>query len=171
MKPRLLPPPLLLVALLLLAAQGPLPVMAEGLRPESELSSNCFNFPEEIFTPDNCIVAINNGNTPYLPMAVGDDAIDFTLHDLDGNAWKLGETLEATGKPVVMVWGMLTCPGFQGLGTEPPWDLCSYWEERSLVGFIFVIEVLVVFGILASVFVVWCLVFYVGVFILFFCFL
>ena len=124
----------LVVAVALVATQAPLAAMGEGLRPESELSSNCFNFPQDNFTPDNCIVAINNGNTPYLPMNAGDDAIDFTLHDLDGEAWNLGETLKATGMPVVMVWGMLTCPGFQGLGTESPWDQCSYWDQHSLVG-------------------------------------
>ena len=135
------PPPLLLLMVMMMMmmaaalAQAPLPATGEGLRPESDLSSNCFNFPEDMFTRDSCIIAINNGNTPYLPMTAGDYAIDFTLHDLDGERWNLGETLRATAKPVVMVWGMLTCPGFQGLGTEPPWDRCSYWDEHALVGF------------------------------------
>eukprot|EP00904_Undaria_pinnatifida_P008240 jgi/Undpi1/4546/HiC_scaffold_18.g07900.m1 len=124
--------PLVVVAWVVLIARGPLSARGE-LRPQSELTSNCFNFPEDDFDRANCIAAINDGNTPYLPMSVGDDAIDFTLHDLDGEAWNLGETLEATEMPVVMIWGMLTCPGFQGLGTEPPWDECSYWEENALV--------------------------------------
>ncbi|CAN0438116.1 unnamed protein product, partial [Ectocarpus sp. 12 AP-2014] len=45
----------------------------------------------------------------------GSPAVDFTLHDLDGNRWNLGEVLAAgAGKPVVLIFGMWTCPAFQG---------------------------------------------------------
>lgn len=103
------------------------------LRPETDLTSNCLNFPARNFDPESSIEAVNGGNSPYLPMSTGEDAIDFTLHDLDGNAWNLRETLERTGLPVVMVWGMYTCPAFQGYGDTPPWDEGGYWNERSLV--------------------------------------
>ncbi|CAM9684421.1 unnamed protein product [Scytosiphon promiscuus] len=103
------------------------------LRPESDLTSNCLNFPARNFDPASSVKAINGGNSPYLPQSAGADAIDFTLHDLDGNRWNLGETLERTGRPVVMVWGMYTCPAFQGYGDTSPWDECGYRSERDLV--------------------------------------
>lgn len=107
--------------------------MAAEARPQTDLTSNCFNFPERNFDRDNSIKAVNEGHTPFLPMEAGDYAIDFTLHDTSGQPWNLRDTLEATGKPVVMIWGMFTCPAFQGYGTEPPWDMASYWEEYHLV--------------------------------------
>lgn len=116
------------VALLLSAA------LVDGeLRPESELSSNCFNFPQRNFDVRNCIRGINGGNTPYLPMDSGVDAIDFTLHDMRGQRWNLGDTLKEKGLPVVIIWGMFTCPAFQGLGGDAPFDRCAYWDEYELV--------------------------------------
>lgn len=103
------------------------------LRPEPDLTSNCLNFPARSFDPESSVEAVNGGNSPYLPMSEGQDAIDFTLHDLDGDEWNLRETLERTGLPVVMVWGMYTCPAFQGYGNGSPWDQCGYWNERDLV--------------------------------------
>lgn len=103
------------------------------IRPQSELTSACFDFPAKNFDPKNCIKAINDGHTPYLPMDAGDNAIDFTLHDLQGKAWNLADTLSRTDSPVVMIWGMYTCPGFQGYGTTPPWDMDSYAAEHELV--------------------------------------
>eukprot|EP00903_Cladosiphon_okamuranus_P007159 g6951.t1 len=103
------------------------------LRPETELTSNCFDFPENNFDRGSCIMAVNGGNTPYLPLETGGDAIDFTLHDLEGRPWNLGEALEQADQPVVMIFGMWTCPAFQGYGTTPPWDMSAYWNERELV--------------------------------------
>lgn len=104
------------------------------LRPESELTSGCFNFPERNFDRDSSIMAVNDGNTPYLPLETGGDAIDFTLHDLEGRPWSLRAALEQVAQPVVMIFGMWTCPAFQGYGTSPPWDMSSYWDEHELVG-------------------------------------
>ncbi|CAM9479034.1 unnamed protein product [Choristocarpus tenellus] len=101
------------------------------LRPQSELQSNCFNFPEDNFSPSNC-VKCEYGTSPYFPLRVGDRAIDFTLHDLTGQPWNLAEAL-SEGKPVVLIWGMFTCPAYQGLGTEPPFDKSSYWLESDTV--------------------------------------
>ncbi|CBN79506.1 expressed unknown protein [Ectocarpus siliculosus] len=112
---------------------GLIPGANAELRPEADLTSNCFDFPANNFDRENSIKAVNGGNTPYLPLTVGEDAVDFTLHDLEGRRWNLGETLERTGLPVVMVWGMFICPGFQGYGTYPPWDKCGYRDEYDLV--------------------------------------
>lgn len=77
------------------------------------------------------------GQTPKLLLEKGSGAIDFTLHDYpDGNSWNLRDQLEQGGKPVVLIWGMYTCPAFQGMGDKPPispWDMCSYWDEYKLV--------------------------------------
>lgn len=79
------------------------------------------------------------GQSPNLLLETGEPAIDFTLHDHPGgNAWSLREQLEAeeAGKPVVLIWGMFTCPAFQGMGDHPPippWDMCSYRDEYDLV--------------------------------------
>lgn len=73
-----------------------------------------------------------HGETPHILLQPGDDAIDFTLHDLEGGAWKLSAALEK-GLPVVLIWGMITCPAYQGMGTTPPWDKCGYWHEYELV--------------------------------------
>lgn len=106
---------------------------ASNLRPASELTDNCFNFPEANFDRRNSIKG-KYGSSPHMMMEVGDSAIDFTVHDVDGNEWNLREALETGGgKPVVLIWGMFTCPAFQGMGTSPPWDKCSYWHERELV--------------------------------------
>jgi len=77
------------------------------------------------------------GQSPNLLLEKGSGAIDFTLHDYpDGNTWNLRDQLEEGRKPVVLIWGMYTCPAFQGMGDKPPippWDMCSYWDEYKLV--------------------------------------
>ena len=62
---------------------------------------------------------------------VGDTAYDFTLYDLEGTPYKLSKMLEA--KPVVLIWGMWTCPAYQGMGTEYPFDQSGYKDEWDLV--------------------------------------
>ena len=126
-------PPTLFAVASFIGAAAAAAAASTGLRPQSDLTSGCFDFPARNFDPKNCVEAVNGGHTPYLPMEAGDDAIDFTLHDLRGEAWSLAETLNRTDAPVVMIWGMITCPGFQGYGTEPPWDMDSYGEEYELV--------------------------------------
>lgn len=104
------------------------------LRPESELKSNCFDFPRQNFDRKNSIRG-EYGISPHLMMQAGQDAIDFTLHDLDGNSWNLGDAL-GKGMPVVLIWGMFTCPAYQGMGTTAPWDKCGYWDQIDLVSVI-----------------------------------
>ncbi|CAN0316803.1 unnamed protein product, partial [Ectocarpus sp. 4 AP-2014] len=74
----------------------------------TELISNCYNFPEENFHKGNSVRDIY-GTSPHLVRDLGSPAVDFTLHDLDGNRWNLGEVLAAgAGKPVVLIFGMWT---------------------------------------------------------------
>lgn len=98
----------------------------------TELASNCYDFPEQNFDLVSSIKAVHH-HTPHMPMSIGDDAIDFELHDLDGDPWVLRRALEEEGLPVVMIWGMFTCPAFQGIGGDPPFDKSSYWDEYNLV--------------------------------------
>jgi len=100
-----------------------------SLRPSSELSSNCFNFPSLNFDRTNC-VKCTYGKSPHFFLEPGDSAIDFTLHDLEGNPHTLSDYLKQ--KPVVILFGMATCPAYQGLGTTYPFDQCSYEYEYDI---------------------------------------
>lgn len=113
-----------------------LDVVRSVLLPETELSTNCYNFPEDDFHKDNS-VKNTYSKSPHLMLELGAPAVDFTLHDIDGNRWNLGEALKAgQGKPVVLIFGMLTCPAYQGLdsGEESP-NKWTYWHERGLVSY------------------------------------
>lgn len=119
-------PRLLLVTAILLLGK------ARGeLRPESELTQECLTFPTNNF---NRLYSIKGAydESPHILLQPGDDAIDFTLHDLKGTAWRLSAALEK-GLPVVMIWGMFTCPVYQGTGILPPFDKGAYWDEFDLV--------------------------------------
>jgi len=100
------------------------------LLPSFELASNCFDFPKETFNLSNC-VKCNYGSSPIVVRKAGNAAVDFTLHTLEGKKFNLKAALK--DKPVVMIWGMYTCPIYEGLGTEYPFDQCSHWDEASLV--------------------------------------
>ena len=102
-----------------------------GLRPESELTHSCFGFPAENFNRNNAIKA-TYGASPHTAgeLSVGEQAYDFTLTDLDGTKHTLSDKLAE--KPVLLLWGMWTCPAYQGLGTEKPFDQCSYKDEWDL---------------------------------------
>ena len=102
-----------------------------GLRSESELTHNCFNFPSDNFSRNNAVKAMY-GSSPHTAggLEVGDKAFDFTLSDLDGTTHTLSDKISE--KPVLLLWGMWTCPAYQGLGTEKPFDQCSYKDEWDL---------------------------------------
>ena len=125
-----------IVIAILAAPVAPAPtetVYGSELRPASELSDNCFNFPEVNFNRANSIKGVY-GSSPHMMMELGDSAIDFTVHDLEGKPWNLLEALQTGGgKPVVLIWGMFTCPAFEGMGTAPPWEKCGYWHQYDLV--------------------------------------
>jgi hypothetical protein len=101
------------------------------LRPETDLTHSCFNFPTSSFNRANCVKA-SYGSSPHTAggLSVGEAAYDFTLNDMDGESVSLSGIL-ALGKPVVMVWGMWTCPAYQGLGTTAPFDQCSYKVRKD----------------------------------------
>lgn len=92
---------LLLLLLLLDITRG-------ELRLESELTSNCFDFPRQNFDPQHSVQGVH-GVTPYMLLEAGADAIDFTLHDLDGQAWRLSAAMEK-GLPVILIWACSHVP-------------------------------------------------------------
>lgn len=126
----ILPHSLSLAAVLSIAglAQG-----QQKLRPASELVSNCYNFPKESFDSFNNVKATYK-SSPHLVMETGSPAIDFTLHDIDGNEWNLRQALQnGNGKPVAIIWGMSTCPAYEGLDSEGSDFRWTYWNEIELV--------------------------------------
>ena len=103
------------------------------LLPSTELVSNCYNFPQDNFDFANCVKCIY-GSSPHLMRDTGASAIDFTLHDVEGQAWNLHEVLEGSdGKPVALIWGMSTCPAYQGLDSQGSSYRWAYWDEYDLV--------------------------------------
>jgi peroxiredoxin len=104
---------------------------SQSLLPSSELTPNCYESPAKDFSASNC-VKCTYGSSPHILLSKGSFAIDFTLPDVNGKLHTLSELL-LLGKPVLMVWGMYTCPAYQGLGTDKPYDQCSYNHEYDLV--------------------------------------
>lgn len=103
------------------------------LRPSDHLVSKCYNFPTDNFDSSNN-VKLFYGKSPHLVLDTGDAAIDFTLHDLNGDPWNLADALaNGDGKPVVLIWGMATCPAYQGLDSQGSDYRWTYWDEISLV--------------------------------------
>lgn len=99
---------------------------ASVLLPESSLSTDCYGFPGRTFSRSNC-VKCTYGTSPHIPIDVNSAIPEFTLNGVSMSS------LLATGKPAVLIWGMWTCPAFQGLGGSPPFDQCSYRDEYGLV--------------------------------------
>jgi len=102
------------------------------LQPASEMTNNCFDYPTTNFNRNNCVKG-TYGSSPQTGglLDVGDSAFDFTLYDVDGNEYTLSTMLEE--KPVALIWGMWTCPAYQGMGTSYPFDQCGYKDEWDLV--------------------------------------
>ena len=61
----------------------------------------------------------------------GDLVNDFTLYDLDGNAFTLSESM-ADGKPVLLVGGSYTCPVFRGKMDEINTIADLYGDELNI---------------------------------------
>lgn len=104
------------------------------LHPDEEMEQNCFGFPTTNFHRTNCVKA-KYGDSPQGGgvLTVGEPVFDFTLYDLDGEAHTLSKIIEQNDQPVVMIWGMWTCPAYQGMGKDEPVDECSYTHEWDLV--------------------------------------
>ena len=111
---------------------------AGALQAESELTHSCFSFPAKNFNRANCVKS-EYGHSPHTAggLSEGESAYDFTLSDLSGKSYTLSTLLEE--KPVVLVWGMWTCPAYQGLGQEAPFDQCSYQVRASRLRFYFAV--------------------------------
>lgn len=108
-------------------------MISAELLPPTELVSNCYNFPKDNFDFSNC-VKCTYGSSPHLMLDTGASAIDFTLHDIEGQPWNLQEALEeGDGKPVALIWGMSTCPAYQGLDSQGSSYRWTYWDEYNLV--------------------------------------
>ena len=103
------------------------------LRPMYELNTNCYNFPEKKFDRHNN-VRFYHGSSPYLPLKEGERAIDFSLYDVHGVKHTLSEILlHNRGKPVVLLFGMYTCPAFQGLDGGSKFEECSHFYEYAMI--------------------------------------
>lgn len=103
------------------------------LLPATELITSCYSFPQDSFDLANSVRG-TYGSSPHMMLDIGSSAIDFTLHDIDGIPWNLGGALRASnGKPVVLIWGMATCPAYQGLDSDESSAQWAYWDEHALV--------------------------------------
>lgn len=123
----------LLAAFCLVSLSLPVADAETQLRSSENLVSKCYNFPSNNFDTSNNVKA-SYGKSPHLVLETGDAATDFTLHDLDGEAWNLADTLlKGGGKPVVLIWGMSTCPAYQGLDSQGSDYRWTYWDENNLV--------------------------------------
>ena len=70
-----------------------------GLLPASALSSGCFNWPAQEFSP-------THRTSLTTSISKGQPAVDFTLMDVDSTSYTLSVLLET--KPVLMVFGSYT---------------------------------------------------------------
>lgn len=95
------------------------------LVPEETLRTGCYGFPKEDFSEENNI-KFAYGSSPHVPLEVGDVLPDFTLSEISLSS------LLSRKKPVVLIWGMYTCPAFQGLPSDS-FPRCSYADEYGLV--------------------------------------
>jgi hypothetical protein len=64
------------------------------------LVDNCYNWPEEEFSPSNNVGGLSTG------VSEGQQMIDFTLMDVDGTEYTLSTLLET--RPVLLVFGSFT---------------------------------------------------------------
>lgn len=80
------------------------------LRPSTELVSARYGWPQVDFSPQNSVIG-EFGTEPYLSLRAGDSAVDFCLEDEHGQPCQLSELLQA--RPVVLTFGMVTCPAYQ----------------------------------------------------------
>lgn len=101
------------------------------LRSMSELVGKCFDFPISNFNKKNNIVA-KYPNDPTHFVDNSEDAIDFKLATLDGDKVALSDLLKE--KPVVLLYGMYTCPAFQGYySSKKTTSHMSKFDEYALV--------------------------------------
>lgn len=90
-----------------LSATTSLSATGQYLQGEHSLLTDCFGWPEASFSPENSVLSLY-GQQPYLTRRTGDPAVDFTMKTIDGEVVNLKALLST--KPVVMIFGMYTCP-------------------------------------------------------------
>jgi len=71
------------------------------IEPDDRLESNCYNWPEQDFSPTNCV-----GESLTTALDEGELAVDFTLKDTSAKSYTLTSLL--TTKPVLLVFGSFT---------------------------------------------------------------
>ena len=104
---------------------------SENLRPTSDLIGKCFDFPGQNFNHENNIQS-KYPNDPAHFVDSSEAAVDFKLVTLDGDKVSLSELLKE--KPVALIYGMYTCPAFQGYYSEKnPASHMSKYDEYALV--------------------------------------
>lgn len=104
---------------------------SDFLLPVSSLIGKCFDFPIENFNHENNILA-KYPNDPAHFVDESESAVDFKLATYDGDKVVLSDLLKE--KPVVLVYGMHTCPAFQGYYSEKnPSSHMSKYDEWALV--------------------------------------
>jgi hypothetical protein len=99
---------------------------ASRLRPSEELLSGRYGWPEADFSPKNSVIG-EFGTEPYLSLTAGDPAVDFCLEDEHGEPCHLAELLES--KPVVLTFGMYTCPAYQISKASESLLVQSFFEQ------------------------------------------
>jgi len=100
------------------------------LRPETELQGRQFGWPEHDFALDNCVRA-EFGVEPWIHLLAGDAAVDFTLEDIRGGTVRLGDLLRE--RPVVLTYGMYSCPAYQISKTAEARLARQYGDRVSFV--------------------------------------
>lgn len=104
---------------------------SDFLLPVSSLIGKCFDFPLQNFNHENNILA-KYPNDPAHFVDDSESAVDFKVATYDGEKIVLSELLKE--KPVVLVYGMYTCPAFQGYYSEKnPNSHMSKYDEWALV--------------------------------------
>jgi hypothetical protein len=116
------------------ASDAPLPLPL--LRPESALTPSCYDVPASDFGRTNNVRA-TYGSSPHVQLAVGDTAIDFTLPvygSPEGTPASVNlASLLSKRAAVLVLFGMWTCPAFQGFHADTTFTGSSYVDENALV--------------------------------------
>merc|ERR1719198_232211 len=98
------------------------------------LKGTCFGFPHKAFAEGNSITDLMP-HDPTVWMKRGESAIDFVAMTSEEPASRIAlSQLLTEGKPVVVTYGMFTCPAFQGYYIDSaPKSHFSKYDEWALV--------------------------------------
>ena len=105
--------------------------VSSHLRSTADLTGKCFGFPTANFNHKNNVAA-KYPNDPTHFVERTEDAIDFKLATLEGEKVTLSDLLKE--KPVLLLYGMYTCPAFQGYySSKKTTSHMSKFDEYALV--------------------------------------